>query len=243
MTASPRIARALSAAILGFGLLAVAAPAAQADKADKAERAPADEHTFDCDGSSSSEQAWKTSDQTDGDHPSGQVDKGLVESGNSGTQGKSDSNPDGDSNRPAGATDGADKPGCTGGFDDHDRDGNNGCGNDHDFEDDNNGNCGGKAEDEAADTDSPDVQAQAAGAVTPVAVAPAPATVAGAVEVAGTDTTGTTTTPETQVLGITETQPDTLARTGAGLGALVLAAGACLGGGRLTCVVRRLLGS
>jgi hypothetical protein len=240
MTGTARIARALSAAALGFGLLAVAAPTAGADKADKAERAERAEHVFDCDGSSSSEQAWKTPDQTDGDHPSGQEGKGLEEAGNSGTQGKSDSDPDGDSNRPAGATDGADKPGCTGGFDNHDRDGNNGCGNDHDFEDDNNGNCGGKAEDEAADTDSSDVR-QAAGAVTPVAVAPAPATtVAGAVETAATDTT---TPAATQVLGITETAPDTLARTGAGIAGLLAAAGACFGGGRLFSLARRRLGS
>jgi hypothetical protein len=53
------------------------------------------------------------------------------------TQGRSHSDPDGMSNG------GADKPGCTGGFD-ADRDGNNGCGNDADREDDNNGNCGRK---------------------------------------------------------------------------------------------------
>jgi hypothetical protein len=53
------------------------------------------------------------------------------------TQGRSHSDPDGMSNG------GADKPGCTGGFD-ADRDGNNGCGNDADREDDNNGNCGHK---------------------------------------------------------------------------------------------------
>ncbi|HYH52481.1 MAG TPA: hypothetical protein VEG38_23295 [Acidimicrobiia bacterium] len=51
------------------------------------------------------------------------------------TQGRSHSDPDGMSNG------GADKPGCTGGFD-ADRDGNNGCGNDSDREDDNNGRCG-----------------------------------------------------------------------------------------------------
>ncbi len=52
-------------------------------------------------------------------------------------QGRSQSDPDGMSNG------GADKPGCTGGFD-ADRDGNNGCGNDADREDDNNGRCGGE---------------------------------------------------------------------------------------------------
>ena len=65
------------------------------------------------------------------------------------TQGRSHSDPDGMSNG------GADKPGCTGGFD-ADRDGNNGCGNDADREDDNNGNCGRKAQhDEGGDAASP----------------------------------------------------------------------------------------
>ncbi|MCA1842894.1 MAG: hypothetical protein LC792_06820 [Actinobacteria bacterium] len=56
-------------------------------------------------------------------------------SGSGHTQGRSHSDPDGMSNG------GADKPGCSGGFD-ADKDGNNGCGNDADREDDNNGNCG-----------------------------------------------------------------------------------------------------
>jgi hypothetical protein len=56
-------------------------------------------------------------------------------SGTGHTQGRSHSDPDGMSNG------GADKPGCSGGFD-ADKDGNNGCGNDADREDDNNGNCG-----------------------------------------------------------------------------------------------------
>jgi len=54
------------------------------------------------------------------------------------TQGRSFSDPDGDSNG------GPDKPGCNGAADD-DRDGNNGCGNDADREDDNNGHCGGRS--------------------------------------------------------------------------------------------------
>jgi hypothetical protein len=69
----------------------------------------------------------------------GKSSKGS-KSGNSGTQGKSQSDPDGDSNG------GADKPGGSGGVDRTDQDGNNGCGNDDDFEDDNNGLCGGNSE-------------------------------------------------------------------------------------------------
>jgi hypothetical protein len=56
------------------------------------------------------------------------------------TQGRSLSDPDGDTNG------GADKPGCTRVSPwnaDDDNDGNNGCGNDADREDDNNGHCGG----------------------------------------------------------------------------------------------------
>ena len=83
------------------------------------------------------------SDDGDNRHPSGK-DR-SVENGKSGNQGKSGSDPDGDSNG------GADKPNGSGGTDKADQDGNNGCGNDDDFEDDNNGNCGPK--DKAASED------------------------------------------------------------------------------------------
>ncbi len=72
------------------------------------------------------------------------------------------------------------------------------------------------------------------------------ATVLGATEVAAADSAApadTTTAPGTQVLGITETAPSTLARTGAGVGALALAGGLSLGGGRLTALIRRRIGS
>ena len=72
---------------------------------------------------------------TDNQHPSGK-DRSS-ESGGSGNQGKSGSDPDGNTNG------GADKPGGTGGVDQLDQDGNNGCGNDDDFEDDNEGHCSG----------------------------------------------------------------------------------------------------
>src|SRR3989344_1724188 len=71
-------------------------------------------------------------------HPSG--NDRNTEPGNSGTQGKSTSNPDGngaDARR-------ASSDGSAGGTQGHgDYDDNNGCGNDNDFSDDNNGNCGG----------------------------------------------------------------------------------------------------
>jgi hypothetical protein len=71
-------------------------------------------------------------------HPSGKDKSG--EAGGSGTQGKSESDPD------SGDNGGIDKAGglATEGGDTDDQDGNNGCGNDDDFEDDNNGNCGPK---------------------------------------------------------------------------------------------------
>ena len=80
-------------------------------------------------------------DDGDNAHPSGK-DR-SVENGNSGNQGKSESNPD-DSKGPMryeGAL-GDDKPNGPGGTDLADQDGNNGCGNDDDFDDDNNGWCG-----------------------------------------------------------------------------------------------------
>lgn len=82
-------------------------------------------------------------------HPSGK-DRN-VEPGNSGTQGESESNPDGN---------GVDKPypadeqsARSQGRDDND--GNNGCGNDNDFSDDNNGNCGGKKKETPIPTPTP----------------------------------------------------------------------------------------
>lgn len=90
-------------------------------------------------------------DTTPSSHPSGQ-DR-YVESGGSGNQGNSESDPDDDGRGPercepeslrttGDGTCGADKPNGTGGTDIYDQDGNNGCGNDQDFDDDNEGWCG-----------------------------------------------------------------------------------------------------
>jgi hypothetical protein len=83
-------------------------------------------------------------------HPSGN-DK-RTESGGSGNQGNSESDPDDNvgPKRFECSEDGPTDPrgGCTdkaqgaGGWYDTDQDGNNGCGNDQDFDDDNNGKCG-----------------------------------------------------------------------------------------------------
>jgi hypothetical protein len=79
-------------------------------------------------------------DEGDNRHPSGK-DK-SVEHGNSGNQGKSESDPDDDGRGPDRSNGGPDKPNGSGGDDLADQDGNNGCGNDDDFEDDNEGWCG-----------------------------------------------------------------------------------------------------
>lgn len=87
-------------------------------------------HSTSCDGGSLNQ------------HPSGKDRE--CESGGSGTQGGSDSEPDQDGKGPERDSNGTDKPGGPGG-EDSDRDGNNGCGNDDDFNDDNEGRCGGPA--------------------------------------------------------------------------------------------------
>ena len=179
--------------------------------------------------------------------------------GETNTQGRSLSDPDGDTNG------GADKPDpdCTGGVDATDRDGNNGCGNDADREDDNNGNCGGNgtAADEPAQPEGGDdvtvnpetvegdvnVQGAAAesGSGTPAAEAANTDTADPAAVSAADDSTpaAQTTTPEpgTQVLGETLSAPDTLPRTGAAVGGLALLGGLLVGGGRLTVLARKLL--
>ena len=92
------------------------------------------------------------SDDGDNKHPSGK-DR-SIEHGKSGNQGKSGSDPDGDSNG------GADKPNGSGGNDKADQDGNNGCGNDDDFEDDNNGNCGPKDKKDKKDKSAKDCRSR-----------------------------------------------------------------------------------
>ena len=172
------------------------------------------------------------------------------------TQGRSLSDPDGDENG------GADKPGCdrAAPWDaDTDNDGNNGCGNDADREDDNNGNCGGEnaqgsanepgdEQDDGDDvtdntgTDGGDVSVQGAGLESAAEVANT-TTAAPAAVTAADDTSAAaqTTTPETKVLGVTLTAPDSLPRTGAGVGGLALLGGLLVGGGRLTVLARKLL--
>jgi hypothetical protein len=94
------------------------------------------------------------SDSGDNRHPSGK-DR-SVENGKSGTQGKSESNPD-DSKGPMRyeGVQGDDKPNGPGGTDLADQDGNNGCGNDDDFDDDNNGWCGRPTKVKPSDVNKP----------------------------------------------------------------------------------------
>ena len=174
------------------------------------------------------------------------------------TQGRSLSDPDGDTNG------GADKPGCTrvSPWDgDTDNDGNNGCGNDADREDDNNGNCGGEnaqgpgnepgdEQDDGDDvtdnteTDGGDVTVEGPGLESEAEAADTTTADTAAVTAADDTTPAAQTTtpePETKVLGVTLTAPDTLPRTGAGVGGLALLGGLLVGGGRLTVLARKLL--
>ena len=106
------------------------------------------------DNDTNDDAANNEADEGDNAHPSGK-DR-SVENGGSGTQGKSESNPD-DSKGPMRYEGelGDDKANGPGGTDLEDQDGNNGCGNDDDFDDDNNGWCG-KPVDRVKDTKTPD---------------------------------------------------------------------------------------
>lgn len=106
-------------------------------------------------------------DDGDNRHPSGR-DK-SVESGGSGNQGKTKSDPDDDGRGPDRSNGGRDVPDGPGGADLADQDGNNGCGNDDDFEDDNEGWCGKPKKSEATVVGSP----AAADTTTEVEVQPA----------------------------------------------------------------------
>ena len=89
-------------------------------------------------------------DNNQSQHPSG--NDRNEEKGKSGTQGKSESNPDrngADKRRDAKDGTKAETQG-SGDYDD-----NNGCGNDNDFEDDNNGNCGGQEKPKPSPTPKP----------------------------------------------------------------------------------------
>ncbi|MCA1672152.1 MAG: hypothetical protein LC799_08105 [Actinobacteria bacterium] len=153
---STRLSTLLSAlTVLGL-LVFMASPALAHHKADHTQGPEAQDHgqndagavsDHDGDADSSSDTTYTeendtndstttpTADEGDNAHPSGK-DR-SVESGGSGTQGKSESNPD-DSKGPMryeGAL-GDDKANGPGGTDLDDQDGNNGCGNDDDFDDD-----------------------------------------------------------------------------------------------------------
>ncbi len=147
---------AVSLVLCAVLLVALALPAAAAKPAGKSNKGKAHR--------AETSAVTEDNDTNDGDTPNNVVDDGdnrhpsgrdkSVEHGGSGNQGKSQSDPDGDSNG------GVDKPGGDGGADLADQDGNNGCGNDDDFEDDNNGNCGPKVKPVEAETPAaqPDVK-------------------------------------------------------------------------------------
>jgi hypothetical protein len=113
------------------------APAA-GDRDGDADSDPATSYTEDNDTNDSAPN--NVPDDGDNAHPSSK-DR-SIENGKSGTQGKSESDPDDDGRGPERSNGGPDKANGSGGVDKADQDGNNGCGNDDDFEDDNEGWCG-----------------------------------------------------------------------------------------------------
>jgi hypothetical protein len=108
--------------------------------------------------------------------------------------------------------------------------------------------CSCPKDEDSAVLGATDVKAQAAGTVPAAGVVAAEAstaTPAASTAVLGSSVTAPAaaeaTTPDTQVLGETLSAPDTLARTGAGIGGLALLGGLLVGGGRLTTLARRFL--
>ncbi|MDQ3943943.1 MAG: hypothetical protein M3357_02065 [Actinomycetota bacterium] len=133
MNRTVRLAGALAGALLALGLLS--APAGAKPSSDE----PVEFTCTTDDSDATTAAAADTADDDGEGRPSGREAKGDDEPAGPGTQGRSNSDPDGMENG------GADKPGCPREGDwaeDTDNDGNNGCGNDDDREDDNNGNCG-----------------------------------------------------------------------------------------------------
>ena len=138
--------RSALATLLAMALMAIAAPAFahHKDGHDQGKaKASASEVITEDNDSDGMPNTPDPSGDTDNAHPSGN-DK-SAEAGGSGNQGSSESTPDENGTGPERDHEGTDKPGNGGGVDKLDQDGNNGCGNDDDFEDDNEGNCGGKA--------------------------------------------------------------------------------------------------
>lgn len=161
-TSTLSIFAALLALILAFW-----APAALAHhKDDHAGGKSSAARDGDGDADSDSNTAYTEDNDTNDSAPNNQADAGdnahpsgkdrSVENGGSGTQGKSESNPD-DSKGPMRYEGqlGDDKPNGPGGTDLEDQDGNNGCGNDDDFDDDNNGWCGKPVEKDSKTPDKP----------------------------------------------------------------------------------------
>jgi hypothetical protein len=273
MKASARIAGVLSSAVFGFGLIAGLAPLAHADGGQRHESGVSGFQRADVDtsdwpqGKSLSDPDGGLWDKPG--HEGGEDDDRDGNNGCGNDTDRSDDNNGHCGRQAAGAEVGgdADDAGddCAVEAEDDDADdaGNHGAevksaATAHDDDQGATVSAVAKAHepaqaddaDDADDSDCPgtDDGASAAGTTTKLETAAGVtpgATVLGATEVASTDTTTTTatTTPGTEVMGISETAPSTLARTGAGVGALALAGALCLGGGRLTALFRRRLGS
>ncbi len=145
------------------------------------------------------------SDNGQSQHPSGK--ERNTEHGKSQTQGKSESNPDGNgADKRRDAKDGSDAG--TQGISDYDD--NNGCGNDHDFADDNNGNCGGRSESNPSPSPKPKPKAKSTPTPSP-SPSPNPSPIqTGGSNPSPSPTPNPSPTPTPQVLGRTISQlPET----------------------------------
>jgi hypothetical protein len=238
MSTASRIGAAFGAGLLGFMLLSSPAMAGPEGKENsKPEKVE-----------TSSEGAGNG--ETDA-HP-GRNERQL-EKGGSGTQGKSQSNPDGGGvdkpypadGQPAGSQQGDYGPDEVNA---DDFDGNNGCGNDTDFSDDNNGNCGGLKkghDDEVVDdeVDEDDVvvdddkavvdDTQDTGAVLSANETATESAQVMGIQIERAPETLAATAPAAQVLGmqIERSAPASLAATGLPLGLAAVAGFGLIGGG------------
>lgn len=224
MSTASRFGAAFGAGLLGFMLLSSPAMAGPEGKENpnKPEKV---ETTTDAPGNGATDA-----------HP-GRTER-QVEHGGSGTQGKSESNPDGEGVDKPYAADGQAAETQQGDYgpdavNADDFDGNNGCGNDTDFSDDNNGNCGGLKEDDVVVDDDDDVIIDDVVVKNVVVETKTESAQVMGIQIERAPETLAATAPAAQVLGvqIERAAPATLAATGLPLGLAALAGFGLIGGG------------
>lgn len=222
MSTASRFGAAFGAGLLGFMLLSSPAMAGPEGKenSNKPEKV---ETTMDAPGDGATDA-----------HP-GKTER-QQEKGGSGTQGKSESNPDGDGVDKPYPADGQPAESQQGDYGTNevnadDFDGNNGCGNDTDFSDDNNGNCGGLKEVDDVDVDDDDDVI--VDDVVVVADTKTESAQVMGIQIERAPETLAATAPAAQVLGVQmeRAAPAALAATGLPLGLAALAGFGLIGGG------------